>query len=153
MTYFADLTPYTYRPGEKNTYNIGWLTAEKKFSKGKTSKEFQEILTDFCQNPPQQYATCGYHPCEFCGRILGGSEIRIVGDEKIFAAPVLIFHYVITHSYRPPQEFIDAVMSAPLPDSDEVIERYGRKGRHAFPKISRLEGIKWGAPKSVLFKT
>ncbi|MCX7805518.1 MAG: hypothetical protein N3A38_10060 [Planctomycetota bacterium] len=39
-------------------------------------------------------------------------EIRVLGrDGKIYAAPTLIYHYVVAHKYRPPQEFIDAVMT------------------------------------------
>jgi hypothetical protein len=44
---------------------------------------------------------------------LGSWEIWIRGTgEAIFAAPALIVHYVDTHEYRPPEEFIAAVMDA-----------------------------------------
>jgi len=37
----------------------------------------------------------------------------------LYAAPALIYHYVVEHDYKPPQEFIDAVMTVPQPGSEE----------------------------------
>jgi hypothetical protein len=34
MTYFADLTPYTYLEHDEPAVNIGWLDAEHAFPKG-----------------------------------------------------------------------------------------------------------------------
>ena len=40
-------------------------------------------------------------------------EIRVRGDERtVYAAPTLIVHYVEAHRYRPPEEFIAAVLNA-----------------------------------------
>ena len=36
----------------------------------------------------------------------GNAEIRVFGENVIYAAPVLIFHFVHTHEHQPPQEFI-----------------------------------------------
>ena len=30
---------------------------------------------------------------------------------RVYAAPTLIWHYVTEHGYRPPDEFIDAVLA------------------------------------------
>ncbi len=40
-------------------------------------------------------------------------------DGTVYAAPDLIYHYVVAHHYRPPDEFIQAVMETPLPGSQE----------------------------------
>jgi len=51
---------------------------------------------------------------------LGSAEIRVVGqDGTVYAAPDLIYHYVVVHDYRPPEEFIQAVMETPLPGTQE----------------------------------
>jgi hypothetical protein len=65
--------------------------------------------------------------------VAGGNEIRVLAGEKVFAAPVLIFHYVISHRYRPPEEFIQAVMRSPRPGSPEMVSRYGPPLAHRFP--------------------
>lgn len=36
-------------------------------------------------------------------------EIRVTGGQVIFAAPVLIVHYIEDHGYLPPAEFLRAV--------------------------------------------
>lgn len=52
--------------------------------------------------------------------ILGSSEIRVFGrDGTIYAAPNLIYHYIVEHQYRPPDVFIQAVLEGPQPGSDE----------------------------------
>jgi hypothetical protein len=136
MTWFADLTKYSYIRWvhEPTAVNIGWLDQDHPYLMGPTTPEFQERLTFFCHNPPERFVTKGSHACEFCGRVRGGNEIRVIGDEKTYAAPVLVFHYVIVHEYRPPDEFIEAVMRAPLPDSDEMVSRYGFPLPHRFPE-------------------
>ena len=46
---------------------------------------------------------------------LGSAEIRVLGGGgKVYAAPNLIYHYVAKHKYRPPEEFIEAVMRVPF---------------------------------------
>jgi hypothetical protein len=41
-------------------------------------------------------------------------EIRVSGDGVIFAAPVLIVHYIEVHNYLPPGEFLEAVEEATI---------------------------------------
>jgi hypothetical protein len=67
--------------------------------------------------------TLGYHQCPFCpayparerinGELasLGSAEIRVHGPTAEYAAPNLIYHYVIAHEYLPPDEFIEAVLA------------------------------------------
>jgi hypothetical protein len=37
----------------------------------------------------------------------------------IFAAPALIYHYVLEHNYMPPSVFVEAVVTGLAPDSNE----------------------------------
>ncbi len=36
-------------------------------------------------------------------------------------APTLIYHYVVDHQYCPPEEFIEAVLTGPVPGSPQHI--------------------------------
>jgi hypothetical protein len=42
---------------------------------------------------------------------------------SIFAAPTLIYHYVQTHHYKPPDEFLRAMKEGPKPPDPEYFER------------------------------
>ena len=92
---------------EDRVYNIGWLSPWMPFfRRGRTPAEFQERLSAFCSSPPARYVTRGMHTCGFCGRVNGGNEIRVAGRDRVYAAPVLVHHYVTAHRYRPPAEFV-----------------------------------------------
>lgn len=138
MTYYADLTRYEFLGGLlgdhviDNALNVGWLSGQIVYTEGNTSKEFQGRLLKFCNgvvNP-----TRGWHSCEFCpptaydpvrGNPLepfGTAEIRVFYKDNTYAAPNLIYHYVTEHNYKPPEEFIEAVLQGPLPGSSEYEE-------------------------------
>src|SRR2546428_13429610 len=70
----------------------------------------------------------GYHKCELCSaptsgvhvrrgdeeQSLGSAQIRVFGSgDATYAAPNLIYHYVVDHHYRPPEAFIQAVLEGP----------------------------------------
>jgi hypothetical protein len=115
MSYFADLTPYTYFSPEEeqpNTFNIGWLDRAYPFPTGKTSKKFQAKLLQIGLHRVNQ--TRGFLSCYFCKgseRPHGSAEVRVPGLGKVYAAPELVHHYVVTHRYKPPDEFIAAVLA------------------------------------------
>jgi hypothetical protein len=122
MTYYADMTPYEYFD-EPNTVNIGWLDPPHPFPTGDVTLDFLDRLFALCQLPVKK--TRGYHQCQLCTKpeypirvrrgqhdlCLGSAEIRVTtADGKRYAAPDLIYHYVTAHNYKPPGEFIRAVM-------------------------------------------
>jgi hypothetical protein len=39
----------------------------------------------------------------------------------VYIAPSMIKHYTEKHEYKPPQEYIDAVLACPPQDSDEFM--------------------------------
>jgi hypothetical protein len=54
---------------------------------------------------------------------VGSAEIRVfsaAGDA--YAAPNLIYHYVRTHWYKPPEEFLRAMREGARPPSSEYFE-------------------------------
>ncbi len=116
MAFFEDLTPYSYFPtGEVDgfdTVNIGWLDSAQPFLIGETSEEFQLRLATLCSRKVNQ--TRGFQSCPFClgpNRPNSSAEMRVTRVSRTYAAPSLIDHYVAVHGYRPPDEFIAAVLA------------------------------------------
>ncbi len=138
MTYYPDFSQYVYWSEfqQPNTFNIGWLDESQIYNKGKTSQLFQQRLLEFCFVP--MCVTRGWHLCPFCdanspielqkgGKSfkLGSAEIRVIGkNDRIFASPNLIYHYVVDHNYCPPDEFVNAVLESPFPNAPRYIERF-----------------------------
>jgi hypothetical protein len=116
VTFFDDLTPYTYlHPEEEQpgTVNVGWLDCWHPFPAGETSEEFRRKLQQLCRQRVKR--TRGFYSCDFC-KVRdkpphGSAEIRVLGDSRTFAAPELVYHYVAAHAYKPPEEFIAAVLA------------------------------------------
>jgi hypothetical protein len=123
--YFSDLSLYKYIPRTSgpNVLNVGWLDAEHQYSKQRASEELLDALFEKCSRRVNE--TRGFHPCPFCvsysfgvtasrkgeSLTLGSAEVWVEAkDGKIYAAPDLIYHYVAEHDYRPPQEFINALL-------------------------------------------
>ena len=133
MSYYKDLSIYQYLGRkEENTFNIGWLEGNDCYEKGKVSEKFLELLFEYIKCPI--YKTRGIYSNSlldgngtafvacFNGYniLLGSSEIRVIDqyDEKIYASPDLILHYIINHNYIPPKCFIEAVLYGPKPNSE-----------------------------------
>ena len=123
--YHPDLSPHIYVDPGENVLNVGWLDSHHEYSKGSVPLDFLERLQWYCQE--SVFLTFGFHVCEFCGkdfgvemlilgkkRKLGSAEIRVIGQKAIYAAPDMIYHYIVDHQYRPPDEFILAVIEEPL---------------------------------------
>jgi hypothetical protein len=124
MTYFADLSDYSYSPSGEKILNVGWLGRGKAFETGTIGEGIWDELVRLASEPVNVMR--GLHDCEFCEtespvRIpsdyslkrfasLGTGEIRVRGDNgRSFAAPTLLLHYVQSHNYLPPEVFIHAV--------------------------------------------
>jgi len=132
MAYFKDLTVHTYSnhgQAEPNVLNVGWL-GHPFFRRGFTSKDFRAKLMLLCER--RILLHCGFHQCPFCWRgwfgdyrlwqRIGNGQIRVQGKTgRWYAAPAMIHHYVSRHYYRPPKEFIEAVL-APQAIADERYE-------------------------------
>lgn len=128
--WFEDLTPYAYcahpeyasAPGP--VLNVGWLENGHAFPTGVVPSSVVErirLLVDHASTRAMR----GLHYCDLCppgdedlewsdprlNYVRSSAEIIAVGaDGTRYAAPVLVYHYVVAHQYRPPQVFIDAVM-------------------------------------------
>lgn len=133
--YYPDLSPYEYGApiGPCSVMlNVGWLDISKSFTPGSVPAEFLERLLLLSESSINR--TRGSHACTFClselrsdsrGEMDGKSAIRMLrslgglgngeivvvsGNGNCYVAPTLISHYVERHGYRPPSEFVDAVV-------------------------------------------
>ncbi len=128
MTYFEDGTPYRYLAEfEDGSVNVGWLDATQPYATGDVPAGFAEGLVELSRKPVN--LTRGWHFCNLCPKPpepvpqpimvkspegdfpVGHGEIRVEGRNGVrYAAPDMIAHYVLEHGYRPPEEFIEAVV-------------------------------------------
>lgn len=122
MAFFADLTPYAYLRGSftegRDALNVGWLEVNELFPTGPVPGTVVTRLQELIQHPVNECR--GFHICPWCWRsdhltprdTWGNGEIRVTGaDGAVYAAPVLIAHYIEAHQYQPPAAFIEAVLA------------------------------------------
>lgn len=100
---------------------IGFLQRNQAFEMGAVSDKFMQKLLPFCAPKTRVFGLPQAMVCPLCrqrvemeidGQMvrLGSAEIRIVGEQDIFAAPDLLPHYITVHEYVPPIEFVEAIM-------------------------------------------
>ena len=125
MTYFRDLSPYRFTKTQfsPTVVNVGWLDARHPYSQRKADAQLVDKLLRLCKTNPVN-RTRGWHHCPFCSMYpvimtidgeeisLGSAEMRLACEgHVIFAAPDLVCHYIAAHEYRPPDEFMAAVVA------------------------------------------
>ena len=123
----TDLAPYVGSVDEGLGYVpllVGWLRRGQPFQTGSVPAGFMDRLLPFCHEANVVGRTAGRRPCELDRQCQLPpthltAEIRVIGDEDIYAAPTLIYHYVTIHNYKPPDEFITAVLHGPPAGSPE----------------------------------
>lgn len=132
MTWFRDLTPYTYLAGQAGgapTLNIGWLERGHDFPTGDVPPQLVARLAVLRAHGATQQ-TRGRFPCDLCpphdwdeDESWSSAEIRAVSaDGTRYAAPSLVAHYVAAHRYAPPQAFVDAALRVSIPWERAVAE-------------------------------
>jgi hypothetical protein len=112
----------------KEVHNIGWLENGYDYPKGKVDERTLSKIKALLASPKNNInQTRGIHQCDICDassdpfvthRIvvntreipLGSSELCVPDAQgRIYAAPTLIYHYIVKHSYLPPNDFIEAI--------------------------------------------
>jgi len=122
--HFPDLSPYSYCSADAlpNVLNVGWLESAHPYDVGDIPPMQRDRLRSFAAGVRVNLCR-GWHACDFCRATgatptgkplediqLGNGELWLPGEGAIvFAAPALIYHYVVHHSYRPPRPFLDAL--------------------------------------------
>lgn len=124
MTHYPDLSTHCMVDWGPRVRAIGWLCQFHTFTRGPVTPEFLDALTQHLKGP-QLIMCLGVHECDLCpprrgNTFFGGSQnIWIPTESCVYVAPELVVHYIRDHSYRPPGEFMTAVMTAPPQDSPE----------------------------------
>jgi hypothetical protein len=101
--------------------NVGRLERERPYETGPIPPAFLRALKRLARAPKNLCR--GFHVCDLCDRPdstelwewsegrRGNGEIHVrsrAGD--VYAAPLLVVHYVEVHRYCPPEEFIQAAL-------------------------------------------
>jgi hypothetical protein len=151
--YFKDFAAYSYGTyygrdriiplDEVRT--IGWLENGHEHQKGQVDEQSLFNLRKLLVMSPRSAKQAkGFHICDLCvptedrlarpkitfeGKelTLGSSELWIPSASSknlIYAAPNLIYHYIVEHSYLPPNEFLDAVNSFDMDSDWNAYEQY-----------------------------
>lgn len=138
MAYFRDLSPYSYgRHSHPGVVHVGWLDGIHSFPLGEVDPQLVDKMKLLALKPVELYR--GRHTCEVCipppeiaklatdGKKLtdpesswakwnkwavsrsNNGEIRVADENLIYAAPILIVHYIQEHKYLPPSQFLEAV--------------------------------------------
>lgn len=127
MPFYEDFSSYQYRddPASGDVFNVGWLGRGHEFPVGDVPAGFVDRLARLALRHPVNRMR-GWQACPFCEEEeypahakvdgerhpVGDAEIRVSWPGgRIYAAPTLVAHYVGVHRYRPPDEFVDAVLA------------------------------------------
>ena len=126
MTYYADLSEYSYDADSGPALNVGWLDKEHTYPTGDLPADLRDkLLAVTVLSPVNQ--TRGFHQCELCDRpayppidvrwrdrtrAIGSAEVRVTAEDgTVYACPDLLIHYVDAHRYYPPDAFVEALRS------------------------------------------
>lgn len=125
MAYYEDLSSYTYSRHDQEMLNVGWLDRHHDYPRGNVDAvTLRKILLLASR---MRNVLRGVQDCQFCDEesplfvedscsnlrtYLGTGEIRVEDNlGNLYAAPTLLYHYVLVHDYRPPEGFLEAVKS------------------------------------------
>lgn len=120
---FGDLFP-------ANHIAVGWLENGKSYTKGKIPEEIVNKIYELYNTSEIRHRFCGYHKCDFCDYVnveLGATTIWVTYKEVIYNCPALIIHYIEKHNYRPPGEFIEAVLEYNHQDAMKYLKKLAEK--------------------------
>jgi hypothetical protein len=137
MTWYPDLGHLNYfddGPVDSTNFRaIGWLARNQEFSQGAVNPPFLERLRELLLAPWQPLLFMGVHSCELCppqrivaGKFvvpMGSHNLFIPGERCVYVAPELIVHYIEAHQYKPPEEFVGALLACPPTGSAEYQRR------------------------------
>jgi hypothetical protein len=146
MSFFPDMGCQSLVAAGDHVRAIGWLRPDHPYTRGEVPAEILSRLKEFTARSGDSAealyfgAFGGFHTCEFCGRAHGIGNVGVPNGDLLFIAPEMVVHYIEEHGYRPPTEFIEAVLRSPLPDTEEyqlVTEPFWHKHREAIERMMR----------------
>ena len=125
MSFFPDMGRESLVASGDHVRAVGWLHPDYPYTRGEVPARFLARLKEFAARSGDSAEAlafgwfCGLHTCEFCEQAHGIGNFGVPSGDLLFVAPEMVVHYVERHGYRPPAEFVDAVLRSPLPDSEE----------------------------------
>jgi hypothetical protein len=104
---------------------IGWLERDQPYEIAPTGKEELACLREQLNNRFVIVDFMGGHTCTLCTSRApyNSGEMIIPSDSVCYVAPIMIAHYVEVHRYRPPAEFLAALLTCPPQNSAEYMAR------------------------------
>ena len=112
-----------------NVRAVGWLEAGHPYQQGSAPDGFLAQLKEHMARAYQPMLFWGFHECTLCAdgqRRTGCLNLLIPTSQLLYVAPEMIVHYVEEHGYRPPLEFVDAVMACPEQESPRYMALLGQ---------------------------
>ena len=112
--FLNDLDPYTLgrniygRKLPKNNLAIGWLDVGMDFPKGDVPDEAVNKMRNMRASESHK----GSHECPFCGKAKSSEVKKVTHNGISYNFPGMVPHYIKVHGYKPPQEFIEAVLKS-----------------------------------------
>jgi len=128
--FIADLSTRAYFARGERVRAIGWLEGDHPYTRGAVPGPFLQRLKQHVESAYQPTMLFGFHECTLCPRDdpnMNDLNLLIPTAELLYMAPAMIVHYIEDHDYRPPEEFIAAVMACPAQQSAEfmaLLERF-----------------------------
>ena len=114
---------------------VGWLERPG-FPTGSVSRDCVDALVAL-QGGVFHDGYRGIHSCTLCGKTLPevrwrGRKVVLKGHghylvqlgQIVYMAPSLLLHYMLDHEYRPPDEFVQAVVQGRFLTEDDLIIRW-----------------------------
>jgi hypothetical protein len=143
---FPDLSPGSYFGAEEapKLVSVGWLDGKYTIPNGESDELFMRKLIDVLVNPWALMHLLGFAECPFCTldshgithkdkKIVVGALNLFVPDEGLlYVMPSLAAHYILTHGYRPPAVFCEAVLQCPPMSSRAYFEAIVANGPPRF---------------------
>ena len=121
---------------------IGWLSRSCPYPRETMVSSLRDVVLNQLRQGLYCGFHCGVHVCEFCyqkdnpGKVIdlgsemfirgyptGNGVIIVPGERYLFVAPTMLGHYIEHHDYRPPAEFITALLDCPDCNSDLFIDK------------------------------
>ncbi|MEV0733228.1 hypothetical protein [Polymorphospora sp. NPDC050346] len=108
---YLDLSPYDYLGFPLPMLTVGWL-GRRHGVQGAGATPVTGVELRRLRTASQRLGsiTLGWHDCAFCPDFSGNGEYRYyLPRGEIYAAPMMIVHYVEVHGYRPPRDLLDGL--------------------------------------------
>lgn len=130
--YFPDLGTRTQIASGAHVRAVGWLDAVHPFPAGELPAEAVDRIGAFAARWGESVDDLGWgvfagsHRCELCSAAVASGNFGVPAGDILFVCPEMIVHYVTAHRYLPPGEFVDAILAASLPGSEDYASAVAR---------------------------